>query len=210
MQQVTFCVNSVAHTFGETTFDDTITPRDHILTSILTWGEGYHNFHHEFPSDYRNGIHWYDYDPTKWLIYFFKTIGLAYDLNEFEYNEIKRGELDMKLKNIQKQQEKLNYGKPVELLPVWNNSRLEYEIKHNKRIIIIISEIAHDVTDFVGENKHPGGKKILCQRNGKDATKEFNGAIYNHTNAARNLMSHMRVAKMNSDTNFVDSQTRKS
>lgn len=36
------------------------------ITALITLGEGYHNFHHEFPSDYRNAIQWYQYDPTKW------------------------------------------------------------------------------------------------------------------------------------------------
>ena len=63
---------------------------------------------------------------------------------------------------------------------------------------------AHDVTEFVREDKHPGGKKILIAHNGKDGTIGFNGGVYNHTNAARNLMSHMRVAKMNSFTNFIE------
>jgi len=46
----TFCVNSVAHFFGSHTFDDARTPRDHLITAFLTLGEGYHNFHHEFPN----------------------------------------------------------------------------------------------------------------------------------------------------------------
>jgi len=64
----TFAINSLAHYLGEQPFDDARTPRDNILTAFLTFGEGYHNFHHEFPNDYRNGIMWYHYDPTKWLI----------------------------------------------------------------------------------------------------------------------------------------------
>ena len=68
VHHATWCVNSVAHWFGKHTFDDTISPKDHFVTGLLTLGEGYHNFHHEFPSDFRNGVHWYDYDPTKWFI----------------------------------------------------------------------------------------------------------------------------------------------
>lgn len=48
-----FCVNSLAHWLGEQPFDDRRTPRDHFITALVTLGEGYHNFHHEFPSDYR-------------------------------------------------------------------------------------------------------------------------------------------------------------
>lgn len=53
VQQATFCVNSLAHYMGEQPFDDRRSPRDHFLTALITMGEGYHNFHHEFPSDYR-------------------------------------------------------------------------------------------------------------------------------------------------------------
>ncbi|KAJ7670501.1 hypothetical protein B0H17DRAFT_874604, partial [Mycena rosella] len=50
----TFRVNSLAHWLGETPFDDKRSPRDHLITALATNGEGYHNFHHQFPMDYRN------------------------------------------------------------------------------------------------------------------------------------------------------------
>lgn len=43
----------------------------------MTIGEGYHNFHHQFPQDFRNAIKWYQYDPTKWFIRVMQWIGLA-------------------------------------------------------------------------------------------------------------------------------------
>lgn len=67
-QQATNCVNSLAHWLGDQPYADATSPRDHIFTALVTFGEGYHNFHHEFPADYRNGIRWFDYDPTKWCI----------------------------------------------------------------------------------------------------------------------------------------------
>ena len=75
--QSTFCVNSLAHWLGETPFDDKHTPRDHFTTALVTIGEGYHNFHHQFPMDYRNAIRWYQYDPTKWFIWACQQLGLA-------------------------------------------------------------------------------------------------------------------------------------
>lgn len=75
--QSTFCVNSLAHWLGETPFDDKHTPRDHLVTALVTIGEGYHNFHHQFPMDYRNAIRWYQYDPTKWFIWVCQQLGLA-------------------------------------------------------------------------------------------------------------------------------------
>lgn len=76
-QQATNCVNSLAHWLGDQPYADATSPRDHIFTALVTFGEGYHNFHHEFPADYRNGIRWFDYDPTKWCI---SLVGLLYAL----------------------------------------------------------------------------------------------------------------------------------
>ena len=70
-------MNSLAHWLGDSPFDDKHTPRDHVITAFATIGEGYHNFHHQFPMDYRNAIKWYQYDPTKWFIWACKAIGLA-------------------------------------------------------------------------------------------------------------------------------------
>lgn len=75
-----FFINSYAHTFGSRNFEAQISARDHWLGAILTNGEGYHNFHHRHPNDYRNGIRWYHWDPSKWLIFFMSKVGLASDL----------------------------------------------------------------------------------------------------------------------------------
>jgi stearoyl-CoA desaturase (Delta-9 desaturase) len=66
---MTFFINSLAHMYGSQEYSRTDTSRDSWWLAFLTNGEGYHNFHHRFPSDYRNGIHWYQWDPTKWLIW---------------------------------------------------------------------------------------------------------------------------------------------
>ena len=73
----TFCINSVCHTFGKRTYDIHATARDHWLVAFFTNGEGHHNFHHRFPNDYRNGVKWYHWDPSKWLIAFWAGLGLA-------------------------------------------------------------------------------------------------------------------------------------
>jgi len=196
VHHATWCVNSVAHYYGEAKFDDTLSPKDSILTGLLTLGEGYHNFHHEFPNDWRNGIRWYDYDPTKWLIGFLSQCGLTYDLKEFPSNEIEIGKIDMIEKKLRQKKSTLSYGPAIESLPSWPLSQIESEKKD--KLLLIISGVVHDVTPFVTANKHPGGKAILIQHNGKDVTKAFNGDVYNHTNAARNLMAHFRIARITS------------
>ncbi|OGW78361.1 MAG: hypothetical protein A2Z83_03855 [Omnitrophica bacterium GWA2_52_8] len=76
----TFFINSVCHMFGKATYDVYATARDHWLVALLTFGEGYHNFHHRFPSDYRNGVRWFDWDPSKWLIRLMGFLKMASDL----------------------------------------------------------------------------------------------------------------------------------
>jgi stearoyl-CoA desaturase (delta-9 desaturase) len=76
-----FFVNSFAHTFGARPYDRPTSARDNWIGAFLTNGEGFHSFHHRFPNDYRNGIRWYDWDPTKWSIYLMSRLGLAWDLN---------------------------------------------------------------------------------------------------------------------------------
>ena len=58
-------INSLAHIWGSRPYTEKNTARDNGFLALLTYGEGYHNFHHIFASDYRNGIRWYHYDPTK-------------------------------------------------------------------------------------------------------------------------------------------------
>ena len=78
--QGTFCVNSLAHAWGRRSFDPKGSARDNPVTAIITFGEGYHSFHHRFQSDYRTGIRWWDYDPAKWTVWLLARVGLTRDL----------------------------------------------------------------------------------------------------------------------------------
>ncbi len=73
----TFFINSICHMFGTATYDVKATAKDNFLIAFLTFGEGFHNFHHRFPGDYRNGVRWYHWDPSKWLIAMLERLGLA-------------------------------------------------------------------------------------------------------------------------------------
>ena len=78
----TFFINSLCHVIGSQTYSKEHSARDSFVMALLTYGEGYHNFHHTFPSDYRNGIKWYHFDPTKWLIKTLTVVGLAEKLKQ--------------------------------------------------------------------------------------------------------------------------------
>lgn len=76
----TWAVNSVAHSIGTRPYSTSSSARDSLWTALITFGEGYHNYHHRFQADYRNGIRWYHYDPTKWFVWTLARLGLAHDL----------------------------------------------------------------------------------------------------------------------------------
>jgi stearoyl-CoA desaturase (Delta-9 desaturase) len=94
-QQSTFLVNSLAHTWGTQTYSKDISARDSWLVAFLTHGEGFHNFHHKFQSDYRNGIRWYQWDPTKWTIRSLSLVGLATQLRRISEQEILKARLQV-------------------------------------------------------------------------------------------------------------------
>lgn len=94
-QHSTFFVNSLCHTLGKQTYSKEISARDSIFVAFLTHGEGYHNFHHKFQIDYRNGIKWYHWDPTKWVIRSLNFMGLAYKLRQISNVEILKARLQV-------------------------------------------------------------------------------------------------------------------
>lgn len=199
IQQATFCVNSLAHYIGRQPFDDRRTPRDHVLTALVTFGEGYHNFHHEFPSDYRNALKWYQYDPTKVTIWLLSKLGLAYNLRTFSQNAIDQGIYQQQQKKLNQLKLTLQWGHDVSQLPVWD--RQDFNDKAKKEGLILINGIIHNVKQFVKE--HPGGQALIKASLGKNATEAFNGAVYAHSNAAHNLLANMRVAVLR-DANPVE------
>jgi stearoyl-CoA desaturase (delta-9 desaturase) len=77
---LTFFINSLAHIWGKQPYTDNNSSRDNGILAFLTMGEGYHNYHHSFQRDYRNGIRWWQFDPTKWLIRSMAWFGLAKNL----------------------------------------------------------------------------------------------------------------------------------
>ncbi len=79
-QQATFCVNSLCHYVGKRKYQNG-TAGDIWWMALFLLGENWHNFHHAFPSDYRNGHKWYHFDVHKWIIYALYKLGFAWDLD---------------------------------------------------------------------------------------------------------------------------------
>ena len=101
----TFFINSLAHMWGRQTYTDANTARDNGLIALLTYGEGYHNYHHLFQWDYRNGVRWWQFDPTKWVIRLCSWVGLATQLRQPPVVQIEKARLSMQLKQALQQLE---------------------------------------------------------------------------------------------------------
>jgi stearoyl-CoA desaturase (delta-9 desaturase) len=98
---LTFCINSLAHIIGARPYSTENTARDNGVVALLTFGEGYHNFHHMFAHDYRNGVRWWQWDPSKWLIGALQWAGLAKNLKRVPWFKIQRALLDTQFRRAQ-------------------------------------------------------------------------------------------------------------
>ena len=117
-------------------------------------------------------------------------MGIAYDLKEFKSNEIEKGRVQQLQKKLDQKRSQLDWGTPLDQLPVieWDDY---VDQAQNGRALIAVAGVVHDVTNFI--KHHPGGKAMISSGIGKDSTAIFNGGVYNHSNAAHNLLSTMRV-----------------
>lgn len=100
----TWCINSLAHFWGSQSFSKELSAVDNYVLSIITFGEGYHNYHHTFANDYRNGIRWYHFDPTKWLIWTLSKLGMAQNLRKVSPERIQERIDRERNENLQKAQ----------------------------------------------------------------------------------------------------------
>jgi stearoyl-CoA desaturase (delta-9 desaturase) len=101
IHHTTFFVNSAAHTLGKPLYNAEVSARDNWIVALLTLGEGYHSFHHRFPADFRNGIHWYQWDPAKWLIRAFRAVGLASDLRSTPPPQVEQARMAAALRDVE-------------------------------------------------------------------------------------------------------------
>ena len=88
LQHCTFFINSACHYFGNQPYSTKCTARDSFIMALVTFGEGYHNYHHEFQHDYRNGVKPWNFDPTKWIIWTLSKIGVIRNLRRVAQDKI--------------------------------------------------------------------------------------------------------------------------
>ena len=88
VQHMTFFINSLCHTVGNQPYSNKCSARDSWFMAIFTFGEGYHNYHHEFQHDYRNGVKWWQWDPTKWTIWTLEKLHMVEGLRRVPEDKI--------------------------------------------------------------------------------------------------------------------------
>lgn len=100
VQHMTFCINSLAHMVGDRPYSLDNTARDSWWLALITYGEGYHNFHHRFAADYRNGYRWYQWDPTKWWIRAMAAVGQARRLVRYRDELVLKARIETDLRLV--------------------------------------------------------------------------------------------------------------
>lgn len=146
VHHATFFINSLCHYVGARPYDSNSTARDSWFVSLFTFGEGYHNYHHKFQWDYRNGIKWFAFDPSKWIINFLSYFGFAYNLKKAkEYLiwesriESIKNQLNDKLSsttdsiaNLYISKVELLYNQSQDIFTIWK----ELDLKYTKSISV--------------------------------------------------------------------------
>jgi len=103
VHHMTFCINSLCHWIGDRPYSTDCTARDSFLMAVVTFGEGYHNYHHEFQYDYRNGVRPWQFDPTKWTIWLLSKLGLVSGLRTVPEEKILKARIAEKERLLQAQ-----------------------------------------------------------------------------------------------------------
>ena len=140
----TFFINSLCHFFGKNNYDLSTSAKDSWFMAFLTFGEGYHNYHHKFQWDYRNGVKWYNFDPSKWIIKSLSFFKITYSLKEAPGYSIFRAKLDTLNEKIEKLSKNITASDRLKIkaitdnaisnLELWKSIELKYEKFKNSGI----------------------------------------------------------------------------
>jgi stearoyl-CoA desaturase (Delta-9 desaturase) len=103
----TFFINSLCHMVGGQPYSREHSARDSAVMAVLAFGEGYHNYHHSFPFDYRNGVKAWHFDPAKWMIWTFSKIGLVRDLRRAPEAVVLKAKIEVQFESAKERMEKV-------------------------------------------------------------------------------------------------------
>lgn len=101
VHHTTFFVNSLAHYIGKPRYNAEVSARDNWAVALLTLGEGYHSFHHRFPTDFRNGIRWFHWDPAKWFIGALRGLRLASELRSTPAPQVEQARMQAAVRAVE-------------------------------------------------------------------------------------------------------------
>ena len=103
----TFFINSLCHMVGRQPYSRQHSARDSAVMAVLAFGEGYHNYHHSFPFDYRNGIKGWHFDPAKWLISVLSWIGLTRNLRRAPEAAVLKAKIEIQFEAAKERMQKV-------------------------------------------------------------------------------------------------------
>ena len=148
VHHATFFINSLCHYAGKRTYDSNSTARDSWFVSWFTFGEGYHNYHHKFQWDYRNGVKWFAYDPSKWIINTLSFFGITYELKKAKDNIILENSF-----NTIKVQLSEKFNQSAESCKVFYNNKIERLNENARRLFISWKEMEVKYTNLIARGK---------------------------------------------------------
>ena len=184
----TFFINSLCHMFGTRPYTDTNTARDNPILAIFTWGEGYHNYHHFFQYDYRNGVKWWQYDPSKWIIYGLSKIGLTWDLKRVPDVTIQHAQTEMAFKRAEKKVATFSGNLTSDFQVI--KDRLNSEQQAFKQTI---AEWQALKTQAIEMKKHEFAQRIHeVDDKLKDQFSGIEDKLRNHAQQIENLVNHLK------------------
>lgn len=145
VHHITWFINSLAHTIGRRPYDSTSSSRDSPLLALITFGEGYHNYHHAFQTDYRNGVRAWQFDPSKWVIWTLSKMGLAHGLRRIPAETIRMARIREKGRLLERRLERARMGRA----------------QHNE-LLATAQQMVHDLEEKL-EEMHVRCRVLLAQ-----------------------------------------------
>jgi len=152
---VTFFINSLAHMWGRQPYTDENSARDQHFLALITYGEGYHNYHHMFQSDYRCGIRWWHLDINKWFISTCALLGLVRNRKRAPMFKVLRARLNMDFKRARQKLEaspegsswksllETEYAQFMDTVRDWQQLQME-RVQHGRQMLAdrVVAETA--------------------------------------------------------------------
>ena len=192
VQHMTFFINSLCHTLGTRPYSSRCTARDSAIMALFTFGEGYHNFHHSFQHDYRNGVKPWQFDPTKWSIWLLSKMGLARQLRRVPAERILHAEVAEQQRQLAAaltiQPKRL--AEPIEKKLHAAQARLQHAYGQWEKLEIEYSEALHKKLEASSE------KLAELRREFQTARERFRDAIRDWQEAHQLALSQFTARAM--------------